>query len=81
MTSTLLRSAKAAATAPPVSPEVATIIVRRPDMRATHAARKRAPTSLNAAVGPWKSSSTAVSLLRKFSVTGKLNASSQMSER
>ena len=74
----------AAATAPPVSPEVATRIVSGfPDLcgrRANAAARKHAPTSLNAAVGPWKSSSTAASSplpsgVSGVSGTGKLNAS------
>jgi hypothetical protein len=47
---------KAAATAPPVSPDVATNIVSgresRRGIRARQAARNRAPKSLNAAVGP-----------------------------
>src|SRR2546421_12791679 len=62
-TSTPGRSWKAAATAPPVSPEVATRSVSArsppPHRRAKQAARKRAPKSLNAAVGPSDSSSTA----------------------
>ncbi len=53
---------KAAATAPPVSPDVATrMFSGREDslrMRDSEAARKRAPKSLNAAVGPWNSSRT-----------------------
>src|SRR5213082_2737129 len=61
-TSTPGRWWKAAATAPPVSPEVATRMVsgrsapwrRQPKQPA----RKRAPKSLKAAVGPWNSSST-----------------------
>src|SRR5437773_4753506 len=80
-TSTPGRSWKAAATAPPVSPEVATRMVSArspwPRRRAKQAARKRAPKSLNAAVGPWNSSSTE-SLpcpSRGTSGAGKLNAS------
>ena len=50
------RPLKAAATAPPVSPDVATKMVNgaasSPSRRVRHAARKPAPTSLNAAVGP-----------------------------
>ncbi len=71
----------AAATAPPVSPEVATRIVsvRRVSRcsRPRHAARKRAPKSLKAAVGPWKSSSTAASpsVASGTSGTGKSKAS------
>src|SRR5205823_3677279 len=80
-TSTPGRSWKAAATAPPVSPEVATRMVSarspRPRRRAKQAARKRAPKSLNAAVGPWNSSSTESLLCpgRATSGAGKLNAS------
>src|ERR1700732_1721085 len=75
------RSWKAAATAPPVSPEVATRMVSArssaPRRRAKHAARKRAPKSLNAAVGPWNSSSTASrpSASSGTSGAGKSNAS------
>ena len=64
---------KPEATAPPVSPEVATKTVtflglcslKYPIQRAI----KRAPTSLNAMVGPWKSSRVAVLSLILF--TGK----------
>src|SRR5690606_25847265 len=73
----------AAATAAPVSPEVATRMVsgrsapRR--MRARQAARKRAPTSLNAAVGPWNSSSTwSPGVASGTSGTGKSSASAQI---
>jgi len=45
------------ATALPVSPLVATRTVTRRSLKWLIAlARKRAPTSLNARVGPWKSS-------------------------
>src|SRR5690606_23203770 len=73
----------AAATAAPVSPEVATRMVsgrsapRR--MRARQAARKRAPMSLNAAVGPWNSSSTwSFGVASGSSGTGKSKASAQI---
>src|SRR5690606_22265758 len=73
----------AAATAAPVSPEVATRMVsgrsapRR--MRARQAARKRAPTSLNAAVGPWNSSRTwSPGVASGTSGTGKSSASAQI---
>ncbi len=75
----------AAATAPPVSPDVATRICScgsfGPRARPMQAARKRAPKSLNAAVGPWNSSST---LSRSSPVSGtrgagKLKASFVMS--
>src|SRR5690606_14908066 len=77
----------AAATAPPVSPDVATRIVTgraessptSGSARSIRAARKRAPTSLNAAVGPWNSSSTAsLPSTSGFSGTGKFNASRQI---
>jgi len=82
-TSTPGRPWNAAATAPPVSPDVATRMVSGraspPRRRNMSAARKRAPTSLNAAVGPWKSSSTVVWPGRSRSGTAKVNASRQMS--
>ncbi len=81
-TSTHGRPTNAAATAPPVSPEVATRIVSRRGsargMRSSVAARKRAPKSLNAAVGPWNSSSTDNGPAAPCTSTtgaGKLNAS------
>src|SRR5690606_14725209 len=73
----------AAATAAPVSPDVATRMVSGCvcpwRIRASVAARKRAPTSLNAAVGPWNSSSTwSPGVASGFSGTGKSSASAQM---
>ena len=62
-TSMPLRRQKARATAPPVSPEVATSTTTRcpPGLarsrRSSSVARNEAPKSLNAQVGPWKSSS------------------------
>ena len=73
----------AAATAAPVSPDVATRIVsglaslRR--TRAMLAARKRAPKSLKAAVGPWNNSSTwSAGVPSARSGAGKSNASRQI---
>ena len=74
---------KAEATAPPVSPEVATSIVVNEDsfLLFTNSdiveARKRAPKSLKAAVGPWNNSRTEYSTspsLYSFETTGKLKA-------
>ena len=54
--------------------------IRRARSRCMHAARKRAPTSLNAAVGPWKSSRMKVSVAASgFSGVGKSKASAQIS--
>ena len=61
-TSILGRRQQAAATAPPVSPDVATRTVRGlRSRRERHSAENLAPTSLNAAVGPWNSSRKAAS--------------------
>ncbi len=74
----------AAATAAPVSPDVATRIVNgRASARGSRrrqAARKRAPKSLNAQVGPWNSSSIAVSGCAASGRNGASNvkASAQM---